>query len=241
MASVRAWTEARGYTYRFFDDGFFDYAPGWFRQRVGNRILPVTDMARLRAAQALLAEGWERVVWIDADMLVFAPALLEVDAPAGYAFVREMWTSARGGQVVADERVNNSVSVFCRGNPMLDFYVHACERAAASRQLSDWHIGTALLTTLHRVIGLPLLEGVGIASPNLLRELATGGTRFCTAYMAAVGTPLAAINLCGSFAGRTADGVLNQPAAYADAVAALLETGGGLLNDLLPQAAPDRG
>lgn len=234
LGTVRDWAAARGHDYRFYDDSFFDFAPRWYRERVGHRILPVSDLARLRLARALLEEGWDRAVWVDADMLVFAPARFGIEAPAGYAFVREVWTSARGaGPVTCDERVNNSVSVFCRGNPMLEFYIHACERAATGRELSDWHVGTAFLTVLHRAIGLPLLGGVGIVSPQVLRELVRGGSRVSAAYMQAVGEPLGAVNLCGSFAGRTADGVANAHADYAAAVTALLEGGGAALNDLL--------
>jgi hypothetical protein len=83
MGTVRAWADQQGFDYRFYDDGFFEYAPQWFRDKAQHGICPVTDLARLVVARELLAQGYERTVWVDADLLVFAPEQLRLDLDAG--------------------------------------------------------------------------------------------------------------------------------------------------------------
>src|SRR4029079_13839139 len=73
LRSVQAWAAAAGYRYEFVDDRLFDYAPAWVRERCGKQLLPITDVARMYLLRERLAHGWDRVIWVDADVLVFAP------------------------------------------------------------------------------------------------------------------------------------------------------------------------
>ena len=78
---VPIWARAQGYEYRFFDEALFDRLPAWFRKRVSHRILPMSDLARLLLARELLDEGFDRVVWVDADVLIFDIKQFSVDLP----------------------------------------------------------------------------------------------------------------------------------------------------------------
>jgi len=71
MRSVRAWADAQRFDYRFIDDRFFDYVPDWYRRSAGTNVQVITNLARLLVARELLAAGYERTIWIDADILVF--------------------------------------------------------------------------------------------------------------------------------------------------------------------------
>jgi len=71
QASVRDWAARAGHDYRHYGDELFDRVPDWYRAKAGSLVLPVSDLARLVLARELLAEGYDRTVWVDADLLVF--------------------------------------------------------------------------------------------------------------------------------------------------------------------------
>jgi hypothetical protein len=54
--TIRSWASSCGYDCYFYDDRFFDLLPTWFGECFADRILPVTDLARLTAAQSLFAK-----------------------------------------------------------------------------------------------------------------------------------------------------------------------------------------
>tara|TARA_R110002096_G_scaffold29704_2_gene89367 strand:+ start:6664 stop:7125 length:462 start_codon:yes stop_codon:yes gene_type:complete len=69
IGSVHEWARASGFGYIRLGDELFDFAPPGLRDRTATQTVVATDLARLRAAQALLADGYETVVWCDADFL----------------------------------------------------------------------------------------------------------------------------------------------------------------------------
>lgn len=229
MASVRKWAQAQGFEYRFLDDSFFQYAPEWYRSRVQNNILLVSDLARLVLAKELLDEGWDRAIWVDADVLVFAPERLRIEVDEGFAFCRELWLapSPQPGQLAGTLRVNNAVSVFAKGNRLLDFYIDACERIVrnAHGELNVLSVGTRFLTDLHRHLAFPLIEQVGLFSPVLMRILAEGHVaQAIRLYRQTAGSPIHAANLCASFRNTQADGVDMSDALYSRVIDNLLST-----------------
>lgn len=209
LKSVQEWTANQGFEYRFIDDRLFDYAPSWYRLKVQDNVQLVSDLSRLILAQEFLQEGYERVIWMDADLLVFDPENFHIPTTKGFSFCREVWSDRDlAGKEVFFEKVNNSVSVFCRDEHFLDFYVDACltivrEAAAVTPVL----VGTEFLTTLHGIYPFPLLQQVGILSPALVDALLHKKTGFIAAYLENQGTPVVAANLCGSkleeFSGKT--------------------------------------
>ena len=90
MKSVRGWAADRGFDYQFFDDRFFEYAPDWYREKVKHHRLLVGDLARLELGKKFLAEGYDRTIWIDADVIVFDSENFNVDIREDFAFCRNI-------------------------------------------------------------------------------------------------------------------------------------------------------
>ncbi|MCE4553795.1 hypothetical protein [Pelomonas cellulosilytica] len=236
MATVKAWAAAQGFDYRFYDDGFLARAPDWFRQRCGEQLCPVTDLARLVVAKELRAEGWQRTIWMDADMLVFDPAALQITAQSGFALCHELWlyTDATGARR-ASHRVNNSIAVFCADSLHLDFFIDACVRIGRQREvIGKLDVGTDFLSALRQILPFPLLGNVGMLSPTHITEIAAGKPARVADYMRALPGPLACANLCGSLQGQRIQGVAADEAAFEQAVARLLASRGGVINGLRP-------
>ena len=121
LASVEDWARLRGYAYRFVDDSLFDEVPAWFRDKVAGDLLPMSDLARLLRLQRLIDDGCDRVIWLDADVLVFDPDRFIIDVLSEYAVGREVWVR-RGGRdrLLVTEGLHNAAMVFCRANSFLD-------------------------------------------------------------------------------------------------------------------------
>lgn len=203
LQSVREWSAGRGYDYVFIGDEFFDYAPPWVHEKCGAQRLPVTDFARLHYLKDYLARGYERVVWIDADVLVFRPALFDIDVLSGYAFSREilMLKNQQGKLQIGPPGINNAVMLFEQDNPMLDFYLLAAEsilRQVVTGRLKHTAIGTEFLSRLARTMPLARLNCVGLFTPLLMADIAEGGKTLWPIYQKAFKYPMHAANLCGS-------------------------------------------
>lgn len=210
LASVRAWAAGRGYDYRFVDDAILGLVPDWYREKAAGVLPIVTDLARLRLIQALLAEGYDRAVWLDADVLVFDAPGLTIDVTGGCAFGREVWVQPAGGSRLRVYRnVHNAVSVFVAGDSFLGFYADTCESIVGRHRsgMAPQIVGTKLLTALHSLVGFALIDDVGMLSPLVVRDVVAGGGPALDRMRAATPGPIRAANLCASLAGRTADGV----------------------------------
>ncbi len=241
MGTVRAWAEARGYDYEFFDDSLLERVPAWYRSKVQGQMCPMTDYARLVVARELLARGYERTVWVDADVVVFAPERLDVEVTDSFAYCHELglnideqgvpkfWTS-----------VNNAISVFVKGNVYLDFFIDAAERTAMALDVvPKIAISTRFLTRLRQTLPFQLLMNVGLFSPLVMNDIAKGTHVALPAYGAALKAPLACANLCGSMVGDgQRQGVLVTDSDYAAVVARCLETRGDVVNQFITQAIP---
>ena len=225
MQSARDWAAARRFEYRFYDDAFFDLCPPWYRDRVERNILLMSDLARLVAARRLLDEGFERTIWIDADLLIFAPAAFEVETSEPFAFNTELWVNREQGKFIGWRRVNNAVCTFDRGNPFLDFYVDACQRIVrqvlADAPIDRLSVGTNFLAALHKLTPLPLIRSVGTFNPILMDLLVRGDREPLRAYRKFFGHPIGAANLCGSFRGQVVQGVKMEDSIYEGTATAL--------------------
>lgn len=160
----------------------------------------LVDLGRLKLCQQALADGCERVIWLDADVLVVEPECLAIPARLehGYAFGRELWVE-EGGKV--RRGVHNALCVFESGNPVLHFYAHACERIIAVHegdQLAPQLLGPKLLKALYTFTQMPLLDEVGMLSPWVSEDLLAGGGKRLDAMKREVGTLPPALNLCSS-------------------------------------------
>lgn len=209
MASVRDWAAASGHDYRFIDDRFFDVLPAWYRERVGDHKLVLANLARLVVARDVLREGYDRAIWMDADVLVFAPAAFRLDVPEGFALVRETWIRSHAGGHEPLRQVNNCVTAFDTGNPFLDYAIWAHESLVRHRQQDVVPHGTStrLLTAISAATPLPLFTSVAILTPAMSMELAgPGDGPAVQAFARHHGHPVQAVNLSGSLVGDRVDG-----------------------------------
>lgn len=234
MRTVRSWAAARSHEYRFIDDRLFEYAPAWYREKAGRQICPITDLARLMVARELLAEGYDNAVWVDADMLVFAPENLHVNIDKDFAFCHEIWIQPdAAGRPICTHRVNNSIAVFARNNTHLEFFIDACLRIARHKpQLGKLDVGTQFLTQLRGVLPFPLISNVGMFSPAVMADIADGADRCLSNYVQHLTSPLACANLCGSLLGSQVAGIASDDRVYDAVVDRCLQTGGEVINRL---------
>ncbi|MDJ0947522.1 MAG: hypothetical protein QNJ94_01225 [Alphaproteobacteria bacterium] len=236
LKTVRDWTDRNGFDYAFVDDRMFDYVPDWFREKAAGNILLISDLARLELAREFLGKGYERTIWVDADIVVFDPDRFDIEVSEEYGFCREVWVQkTRWGRRIISKRVNNAVTVFVSGNSMLDFYIHACKSTVANRsgELRPVLIGTEFLTSLHEDLKFPLIESVGLFSPPVTKDIAAGGGAMLDVYIKVFGRPLRAGNLCASMRNKKIYGVHMTDAIYDRAIDNLLETRGNIINDRL--------
>lgn len=136
METVRNWASLKGFDYYFIDDRMFSYAPDWYREKVKHDILLVSDLARLEIAKELLLQGYDRTIWVDADIVVFDPENFNINIQEEFAFTKELWIGQNWtGTVEYSTRVCNAVTVMTQGNSMLNFYIYACKSMVEN---PDW-------------------------------------------------------------------------------------------------------
>lgn len=233
MASVRAWAEKQGFDYRFWDDRFFDLVPDELRPRASAYKCVLSDYARLVAARELLNEGWDRAVWIDADALIFDPENFTIPFTDNYAFCREVWLDRISlGRPQFQLTVNNSVSVFCRGEKLTEFYLDCARRIlAGTAPITPVSIGTQWLLGLKQIVDFPVFTSVGIFGPEMARRFLAGDADFLGTYLAYQTSPVHAINLCLSKAsGTAANPDTLDAAAVQEVISRLLADAGKSLN-----------
>ncbi len=232
LQSVRAWAQGAGHTYEFWDDAFLRLVPEWYRARAGWHTCVVADLARLLQARTYLQQGWERVVWMDADVLVFDPERLHLPPTRAFRYCREIWLHRTPeGQIFPAHKVNNAVCIF--GPEALDHlneYIARCMAlvAALPAVSNSLMVGTDVLTSPFS--GQDRIENVGIVSPMLLQAILRDENEVLRHYVSWHGCPVYAANLCNVYrllyeAPGLFDYLLEQ------AIAKLLATRGGLLGE----------
>ena len=56
---------------RFTNDQFFYLLPASYRTKADGKLPILSDLARLILARNLIFEGYEKTIWIDANVLIF--------------------------------------------------------------------------------------------------------------------------------------------------------------------------
>jgi hypothetical protein len=232
MQTVRSWAEANTFEYQLIDDRLFDYVPLWFRQKAGSQICPVTDLARLAVAKEFLAQGYDRTIWIDADIVIFSPELMRITLEKDFSFCHEIWLEpGKNGQPSCSHRVNNSVTVFSKDNVHLDFFIDACLRTTQHKEhIGKLDVGTEFLSKLRNILPFPLLKNVGMLSPAIMTSLASNNEHYPKIYAQHLTEPLACANLCGSLLGQPIPGGKSDDRLYTTVMEKLLQTKGGVIN-----------
>jgi hypothetical protein len=234
METVRDWAQLKGFDYRFIDDRMFSYAPAWYREKVNNDKCLISDLARLELAREFLDGGYDRTVWVDADILVFSPDEFDIQIQDGFALCKEVWVwrkKYRFWPPKTGAAVNNSVSVFCKGNGFLDFYIDKCKSIVRERQdIIHVEVGTKFLTRVHKKDPIKLIQDVGLFSPVVMNDIATCGRTYLRAFARKFKTRIHAANLCNFFLGKRAMEIDMTERVYDLVVDRLLESRGDVVN-----------
>ncbi len=234
LESVKSWAIANGYSYEFIDDRLFDFAPNWFVKRCSGQILPITDLARLYLLKDKLeVSGFDQAIWIDTDVAIFAPDFLDTKNIHAYALCGKIWIhKAQEGKIETKRKVNNSIVVMIKGNPMLDFLIFAGEeivRYLRPGEIDSLDVGTKLLTQLALAMPLRVLPGAGLFSPSVILDIVKGGGEALDRLMSDSKSRIGAANLCGSLVGKKAMGGLDKKD-METAVTLLMDTQGEMIN-----------
>ena len=201
LQSVENWAAIKGFDYKFIDDRFFDYAPDWFRKRCGKEFYPVTDIARLYLLRENLNNGYDRALWVDADVIVFNNTDFNIDDNNGYAFCHEIMLGIGPDKklVLSKNSLNNAVMIFEHGHPMLNFYIFSAEeiiRNTPPDKIFRTIIGPDLLVRLSRFMPVYRLTCVGLYTPVYMQALAADKKNIIEAYRNQFGFDMYAANLC---------------------------------------------
>ena len=204
VESVRDWCTLNAYEYRFMGDELFDSVPASLLEKSRYQRVIATDLARLSVLQKALNRGYETAVWMDADFLIFNPPEFSMpDEPC--ALGREVWVQKdKQGKLKSYKKIHNAFLMFRKGNSFLDFYADTAERLLATNQgtVPPQFIGPKLLTALHNVANLPVMETAGMLSPMVVRDVLAGEGPALDLFIKRSPQPVAAANLCISSCDR---------------------------------------
>lgn len=177
LHSVKAWATDNNFDYQWLGDELFAaLAPELIEKTVSQKVI-ATDLARLKALQRALKDGYQRVIWCDADFLIFDPKqFILPDTP--FALGREVWIQETNGRLRAYTKVHNAFMMFCRGNTFLDYYSVSAEQLLRANQgpMPPQFIGPKLLTALHNIVACPVMESAGMLSPLVIEDLLASPT-----------------------------------------------------------------
>ena len=175
--SVQSWAHRQHFEYKWLGDELFNLNPHWFNQKVKGRGPILSDLARLKYSQFFL-ETYDRVIWFDADVFLFNPNAFQLSS-SSYLMGRECWVQPHKKGLKFGWKIYRSLCnaflMFERDNPLLTYYIHACEqtiKAADPQWIAPQMIGPKFLTALNSVSPLHYTDQIGSASPHLIRDLA---------------------------------------------------------------------
>ncbi len=206
MDSVSSWSEFMGFEYLFISDEIFELLPDSLLQKTALQKVIATDLARLYAIRNSLAQGYQTVVWIDADFYIFNPKQF-ILPDSSYAVGREVWIQQdKRGQLKTYKKVHNAFLMFRQGNPFLEFYLHTAEKLLLQNtgEVPPQFIGPKLLTAIHNICQLPVLETAGMLSPLVLKDILNGQGDALSRFRQQSPAPICAANLCSSLTKESA-------------------------------------
>jgi hypothetical protein len=200
LQSVRDWSGANRFDYRFLGDELFTPVPQVIMDKCQMQKVVASDLARLLLIKSALAEGYRQVVWLDADFLIFKPDQFVLpDTP--YAVGREVWVQYdKNNKLKAYKKVHNALLMFQQGNAFLDYYIETAEKFLQQSQpgVPPQFIGPKLLTALHNVVQLPVMETAAMLSPMVVMDIINGGGKALELFIDDSPTSPAGANICGS-------------------------------------------
>ena len=212
IESVRKWSDANQFDYRWIGDELFDEVDPKIIEKVGEQKVIATDLARLYALKQGL-ETYDRVIWLDADFLVFEPEKFLLPSPENlpmkYMVGREVWVQQdqeHVGKLKCYVKVHNAFLMFDRDNSFLDFYIEHARRLLLDCEgsIPPQFIGPKLLTAIHNVVGCPVLETAAMLSPEVIDGLLSEDDKSSALELFLKRSKVrpAGTNLCASLVGQ---------------------------------------
>jgi len=202
LDSVQSWTQKNNFDYRFMDDELFSVISNEYLAKFDKQKVILTDLARLIWIKKYLQQGYHRVIWCDADFLVFNPGHFEMpDIP--YGLGREVWVQHdKNNRLRAYKKIHNAFMLFSKHNAFLDFYIETAQRLLQlnTGSVPPQFIGPKLLTALHNIARLPVIEAAGMFSPLVIKDLLDGGGEALQLFQRESAVPPAGANLSSSVA-----------------------------------------
>ena len=209
MDGVKDWSESRGWDYKRVGDEIFDLVPKEYREKSQNEIHLMVDLARLILAHRFLSR-YERVVWLDADVLILDPDSFLDDWPNSFAFSHEIWLNNEGGAGVlkAKRNINNAVCCFCRPDARLNFFIDATYRRVMDlKNLRHFDASTTFLSQLNDIYTLPQFLNVALFSPHITQAILKNEEALVQWYGSQLPSKVKAVNLCLTFVGNEFEGI----------------------------------
>ena len=207
LASVRSWAQVQGFAYELIGDALLQRVPASILQKTRNQPVIATDIGRLLWMQQCLEDGHDAVLWLDADTLVLngqvlAQTLQRLDTD--FAVGRETWVQAVERRPKRYTKVHNAFLLARRGGATLPFYLQTAQRLIArhSGGMPAQFVGPKLLTALHNVAQLTVVEAANVLPPLVAIDYLKGEGPYLESYRAALPTPPASLNLCTSSIAR---------------------------------------
>lgn len=203
MNSVSAWAERMGYSYRLMGDELFAYLSDELIEKTRHQKVIATDLARLYALRNGLELDFQNVVWLDADFFIFQPDTFRIP-DSSFAVGREVWIQHdKSNRLKTYRKVHNAFLMFRQGNPFLDFYIETASKLLHqnSGDMPPQFIGPKLLTALHNICSLPVMEAAGMLSPLILRNILEGKRDALDLFIQHSPIPISGANLCSSLTG----------------------------------------
>ena len=204
LDSVASWAQDNRFEIRLLGDEIFDLVEPELIAKTGAQNVIASDLARLKILQQGLVQGYDRVVWCDADFLIFDQEKFLLP-DADFALGREVWVQPdASGKLRANKKVHNAFLMFSRGNHFLDFYCATAENLLRLNRgrMSPQFIGPKLLTALHNVAQCPVMEVAGMLSPPVMRDLIAGEGAALRLFRQKSPAGLAGANLSSSLTQR---------------------------------------
>lgn len=200
MNSVARWASANGWDYECMDDSFFDLVSPEILEKCVNNIYALTDICRLVLLTQKLEASYDRVVWADADFLIFSPDRLKLVGDRDHGFAREIFLQVNeDGSVTPIHGLNNALMYFTLGSPMLQHYLGAALAvidAAQPGEIERTALGPHLLRSIAQSQSVNLIDGVGLLTMSIMREIELGKSPMFQFLERLSGHPLGAANLC---------------------------------------------
>ncbi len=201
IKTVEQWASDNHFDYQFYDDSIFEFIHPDLRQKLRQKTVIASDLARLYLLKHYLEKNYDTVIWCDADFLIFRPERFK-PIDQSYALGREVWIqhAKPGGRPVSHIKVHNAYLMFRKNNAFLDFYIDTAERLLTMNRgsMPPQFIGPKLLTAIHNVAQCPVAESAAMFSPLVIKDIIFGSKTALSLFQQKSRYSIDAANLCAS-------------------------------------------